>query len=457
MWARVKALSPRVVLALGLIIPLLYAFPGMMSQDSFDLLAEARTGIYSDQHPPFNAWLWRHVDMVLPGAFGMIVLQLVAFQIGLFLILRRTFSPRAAAWIAAGVVMWPPILAPMGVVWKDCFMAGMLALGAGLLVTDQRPWRMIGLVALVAATACRYNAFPGVFPVVVLTFQWRDGMRWLHRLTIALAVWIAVTAVAFGLNTALKDRQNYFWHSTLAVFDIAGVLVHLEPLPDSEMEKLLAGTQPQIHTDMDAALRALYSPRDFIQLTSPEGKPMWNLPLYGDPAPVEVRTAIEVLWKKLVFGHPRAYLEHRFGVMRELLCLGNEAKPVGAIPRRAPATPTMANNLQLNRGWSRLQKKMSRVLYAIWQTVPIFAPWMYLVISLVMLWFARRQLDTLALIASGLLVEGTLSVLAMSSDYRYSHWLIVTTCVSTIILIKRRQDRVAAMTQQSLASHASTQ
>src|SRR5262249_49915167 len=46
--------------------------------------------------------------------------------------------------------------------------------------------------------------------------------------------------------------------------------------------------------------------------------------------------------------------------------------------------------------------------------------------------------DVVALCASGLVMEATLLVLAPSPDYRYSHWLVVSVCIATAILVARR-------------------
>lgn len=43
-----------------------------------------------------------------------------------------------------------------------------------------------------------------------------------------------------------------------------------------------------------------------------------------------------------------------------------------------------------------------------------------------------------ALCASGLAIETTLAVLAVSTDLRYSHWLVVSTCLAIVILVARR-------------------
>src|SRR5690349_19243591 len=118
---------------------LLYAYPGVMTIDSFDQLAEARAGFYTDSHPPAMAALWRVIDHVVPGPLGMLVLQLTCLEAGIYLLLRRAMSRRAAAIVTAALLVFPPIAVPMTVIWKDCLMAGFLVLGiAGVLAVDRR-------------------------------------------------------------------------------------------------------------------------------------------------------------------------------------------------------------------------------------------------------------------------------------------------------------------------------
>src|SRR5689334_4412165 len=92
-----RALRPSVILALGWSLFAAYAYPGLMSMDSFDQLEEARAGFFTDSHPPAMAALWSIVDRLLPGPFGMLLLQSIPFVIGLYLILCRVASPRGAA------------------------------------------------------------------------------------------------------------------------------------------------------------------------------------------------------------------------------------------------------------------------------------------------------------------------------------------------------------------------
>ena len=178
---------PAAILLVGWLLVIAYAYPGQMTQDSFDQLTEARAGIYSDSHPPVMAALWRVVETFVAGPLGMLVLQVSTFQLGLYLIFRRTFARCGAAIAASGLLVFPPVMLPMAVIWKDCLMAGFLALGFGALLSSRRSVRIGALGSLMLATAFRYNAFAATLPLVVLLFEWRPGLHWIRRHVIAVA------------------------------------------------------------------------------------------------------------------------------------------------------------------------------------------------------------------------------------------------------------------------------
>jgi hypothetical protein len=46
----------------------LHFAPGAMSPDSFTILAQARSGIFEDGHPPLMAAIWRLLELIEPGA-----------------------------------------------------------------------------------------------------------------------------------------------------------------------------------------------------------------------------------------------------------------------------------------------------------------------------------------------------------------------------------------------------
>jgi hypothetical protein len=52
LWNIVARVHPIIVLAIAWTVLVVYAFPGQLTQDSLDHLSEARSGFYTDAHPP---------------------------------------------------------------------------------------------------------------------------------------------------------------------------------------------------------------------------------------------------------------------------------------------------------------------------------------------------------------------------------------------------------------------
>ncbi len=434
----IAAAPPGAVLAIGWVYMLVYAFPGVMTQDSYDHLREARTGIYSDAHPPAINLLWRITDYVIAGPFGMLAIQNACFLGGLYLLFRRVLPPRRAAWVTTGVYLFPPVMVPFSAIWKDPLMAGFLMLGFVALLAERRGARLAGLAAIFAATAVRYNAIGATFPLVVLLFEWRPGLHWLKRYAIATAAWLVVTLAAFRFNDALADHDLHLWTS-LAAYDIVGTLAFVdEDLPDAELERHFAGTDVLVHKDIHATIRELYTPTDFLPITNHPTKTLWSLPINGYVGPPEPqRDAIARVWKETVTGWPLAYARHRLAVTAEVIGLGGW-RASGAVPRRDYRWPDHVHSMGLGTGWSKLQRKLNWFNGFLLKRTPLFSVWMYIVIALALLPLAIRHRDVLALLLSALGMEATLVLLAPSPDYRYSHWLVIATIASAIILGVRR-------------------
>jgi hypothetical protein len=80
---------------------------------------------------------------------------------------------------------------------------------------------------------------------------------------------------------------------------------------------------------------------------------------------------------------------------------------------------------------------------AIW-----YAPLVYLVVSLVLVGFARRVLAALVILGSSLGYELSMFMLAPAADYRYSHYLILTTLLALALVIARRAGSAAALERE---------
>lgn len=445
LWQRLRDANPATVLLVAWAILLIYGFPGQMTQDSYDHIREARARLYSDAHPPIINWVWAFLDYFIPGPFGMYLLQTGLFLAGLYSILQWLLAPRRAAWVTAAVLLYPPIGVVMSVIWKDCMMAGLLAIGIAGVVSPHRWRKLLGLVAICLGTAMRYNAFGATAPILVLLFEWRPGMPWLRRYALATAAWLVVTLAAFSINKRLTDRPMHYWISSLAVYDIVGTYANLDrDVPDEELARALAGTNVLVTKDLHATMRELYSTRSFFPILNHPTKTLWNLPInYYDAAPEAQRDAIARAFWNTLRTYPAAYAKHRLRVTAAVIDLESKRQG-GAIIKRDARDPTFMHQQGLATGYSKAQMKISRKLQWLAKHTPLFTPWVYLLISLLLLPLALRQRDTLALVLSGLGMESSLLFLAHSVDYRYSHWMVLTTVLGCMMVVVRRVRQVRA-------------
>lgn len=424
------------MLAITWIALLIYAYPGQMTWDSFEAMREVRDGIYTDGAPPMWKAVWSVTEQFAAGPIGMFAVQSIAFVVGLHGVLRRAFGPRGAAWAAAGVLAFPPVLIPVGVIWEHSLMAGALMLGtAGLLAADRR-LRVAALGALALAGSVRYGAHFATLPLVIALFEWRPA-RAVHRYSLAAAAWIAITLAGWGANRVLTDVPMDRWTTTVAVHDIVGTLAFLDDdLPDAELARVLAGTDLRVTTAIHARARQLHSPRDFIGIIH-DKRGMWRLPLYGRiAAPAAQREAIGRARWQLVTTYPVAYLKHRLSVWGQTIGYSKQL-PSAVVSRELPHYEVALAAGVPTRS-SETQDALTDALDVLATTTPIFRPWIYLVVALVLLGFARRQRDVLALLASGLLLELSLFFTTPAAEHRHSHWFIVTVCVALVLVVVRR-------------------
>ena len=432
---RLSAIGPRAILVVGWCVFLLYAWPGVMTMDSFDQLREGREGYFTDAHPPVMAFLWGLIDRVLPGPLGMLILQGTAFLAGVYLILCRAMRPRRAAIVACVVLLFPPVLAPLAVIWKDCVMAGFLVLGIPAVLSERRWVRIVGLVLFMLATALRYNALAATLPLIVLLFQWAPEQRWFVRYGIATGTWLVVVIVAMGMNGLLTDKQLHYWHSSSALADITGVLAKVDQdIPDGELGPLLAPTEIKVDHNFHAAIRAKYKSYDFQQLIAGDGN-LWDVPL-TEPMPEARREAIQKAWSTLVFGHIGAYARYRFDVFGETL--GLHRKFQGAtIVKHEVQYRAMLDTMGVGHGYSRFQVMGESINLWTARKTRLFRPHLYLALVLILLVFCRQR-DVLAIALSGLAMELTLVPLGWTADFRFSHWLVISTLLVLAMLVARR-------------------
>lgn len=420
--------SPVTILAIGWALFLIYAYPGYMSKDSFDQLLDSRWADYRDWHPPLMARIWSVVEIFVTGPFGMLLLQSGMFLFGLYYVFRRVASHRAASLAAVCVMLFPPVMTTMAVIWKDSQMAGFLMIGAAGLLSAHRNARLAGYAMLFFACAMRYNAAAALLPLILFA-TWRNARpRW-QRAGIAGAITVALFASSMLVAGWLTSERTYPWHSSIALADIAGTIVEAGPAPDAEIRRRLDGVPLAANGDLYAKIAAVYDPRSWWGLTH------FDQRIFDSPRTAEQRDAITRAWRRLVFDEPGAYLRHRWNVFEQLLgtrpLVRNLWSPVyHAIGEQENQAAILHHDASPSTLQKWLYKRIDHFQNGRW-----FRPYIYFHASLLALLVCavRRRTFQVAFLVSGLLYELSFFFLAPSPDNRYSHWMF--TCLTVAVAL----------------------
>jgi hypothetical protein len=410
------------VLATGLVVVSIYAFPGFMAWDSVEQLAQARAGQLTDWHPPLMSAIWGVLDRIVPGAAAMFVLQNSLFLVGLHALLRRRLTPWRAAIATLVIFVWPPSLTMMAVMVKDSLMCGALLAGLAGLTSERRGLRIAGLVAIALAAGLRYNAIAIVVPLLAWLSPWPASRGpWLRAVTGA-ALAILLTAAAWLANRALTDVPTHPFHYSVAPMDVVGTLTFAPDLPDAEVHALLPDVRFARDHDLQAHARSLYDPNRW-----------WGELIYGpdrlfdEPATPELRAGVLAGWWHLVRAYPGSYLSWRLDLMRELVGLTDVTWTAVYAARHEAGMLKGTSQPPHPRNW--LQRWLSARLVALGKSSLMFRPYVYLVLVFVLLIVLRRDRLAVALLTSTLANFLLLFIAAPAPDFRYVHWLIVAVMI----------------------------
>src|SRR5690606_26904053 len=102
---------------MGFVVCALAFYPGIMTPDTLDQLAQANAQAFNDWHPPMMAWLWSGLNRVFPAASGFLFFDLFLLWFGLYRI-SRSIDPRYAPYVYL-LGFLPFVINISGVIWKD--------------------------------------------------------------------------------------------------------------------------------------------------------------------------------------------------------------------------------------------------------------------------------------------------------------------------------------------------
>ena len=207
-------------------LALVPSWPGVMTWDGARAYGMALGGPIDDWHPPVMIVLWRLLLGLAPGPAPMLVAQTALYVTGWGMLARwawRLGRPWLAVALAAAA-LFPVALVLMGVVLKDCLMAGALLVALGLLAPEQPGCvaRTGAIALLLFAATLRFNAFGACLPLLVaaLPSGWRTTRRRMVGASIgATLLLLAATPLA---NRLIGARPSGVELSQV-LFDLGGI------------------------------------------------------------------------------------------------------------------------------------------------------------------------------------------------------------------------------------------
>ncbi len=427
--ALVDRIQPRWILIAGWVAFVLCAYPGFMSVDSGLQLFDVRNGVYTDTYPPVMTGIWSLLEWVIAGPFPMLALQSGLFLFGLASLLGRLLTPRAAATTAVGVVLFPPVLAPMAVIWPDPLLTGSLVAGTALILATDLRARIVGLALLGLAIACRPEVTFAVIPLAGLAAARElPTLSRIARIGVTVGLVLVLALLARGAEWALTDKPTYTWQQALMMPDVASTLRRVHPPSDQSVEKLVA---PMRLADVPGAAERLRRGRDALD---------WWALAHGDKRvfePVtteEQRAALATTWRHVITHKPLGYLRHRLEMTKALLGLKGAYNPVFD-DLGDPALLEPLHHRATPSAWQSVSKPIVRAF----AKTPLFWPILYLVLAIALIVVARGIPLLRALAISGVVYEVTWMFLAPGGDFRFSHWLVAASTIAGVALLVRRR------------------
>lgn len=413
-------------------------YPGIMSNDSLASLQQARTLEFTSWHPPIMALVWSVLDRLIEGPGLMLVAQAILYAVAAaklcveaFPGLMRRFTP----WLLVPVfALFPPVMALMGMIWKDVWMSSLLLLALAhvfrMASAQDRAARKrafaVVLLACLLATAFRHNALAATAGLLAGAWYFRAPAAWTWaRLLVACVVGV-VLAIALALlvsaGTRLIARPAHVT-TPILMHDIAGMIVNADK--PWRAARVALSASPTISDtsarEFTQAIKREYTPAAAgpILRTSQRPDAPFAINVYQLDHDAE---AVSRAWKVMIKRYPGAYLRHRANAFRCLLQLCN----VESWARHSYVLNARYVRQEEGRGvqaWLRaslLNPALVRAYSpAFWGSLVLIGG----LVGLSTLHTGRPMLLFMALSAAGL--GFSLFFTSPIESYRYLHWVIL--------------------------------
>ena len=404
------SLSPTWLLVGGWALFVVFSYPGYLSYNSIEQFGEMRTGVYSDRFSPVMTLLWSVIETVLAGPQAMLLLQSGLFLFGLATILRRVLTPRAAAITATCVLLFPPVFSPMAVIWPEPMMAGALLAAVACGLERAWKWRAAGACALLLAISCRPEVLVAAAVLATLAFAQKR---------LALGAVVAAALLTAGVHWVLVDRDTGAWETNLMVPDTLGTLkrAHVDgPTIEKALDGLIVVQGPDL---ADRVHELAFDPFPMMA-----GKTrVLELPT------VDELPALRRDWRHAIASYPGAYLKTRYNFSKRLL--GKNDEPIFddfGDKNHLAVLHHRASKSDLEVGYQAVAHALEF----------LYRPWLWILLGIAAFVVVRER-TIRTVIASGWAIALTMCVLAPVPEYRFVHWVVVSSAIGIAAVIAKRR------------------
>ena len=295
------------ILVAGALLSLAVNYPGHLEFDGIMQMAEGKSRIYSNWHPPVMSWLLG-LSYGLRGDAWLFVLFDTVLSTGAFLVLLGSarIPTKATVLMALVIAGLPQLLLFPSIVWKDMLFAYATVAGfccLSLAIEGRaRLWLPVAIVLLALAVLARQNGIV-ILPCAALAYGIAAGRRDHSIVRRSALLGLAVFAIAFVGHRLLQLRasgelgpERQFEY--LQIYDIAGML---KAQPELKLDRLEAQAPALAHFLRHDGVK-LYTPalQDTVAFDPRIRKLIF--PSLG---------AVGAEWRELVAAHPLLYLRVR--------------------------------------------------------------------------------------------------------------------------------------------------
>jgi hypothetical protein len=406
-------------------------FPGFLSPDSIGQYAQALSGHYSDWHPALMAIIWRFLIKVTGTMSSMLFLQLGMLWTSITLLglyIHRITKSKLYSLIPLLVGICPFVFSISGVIWKDVQLSFSLLLATSLLLffnylkpTKQRlVVAIIAVLLIIYAANIRHNVFIAVVPLIVMIGIFLR-LSWKRNLLFSVIVLGLLIGTGYLLN-AVFDVQKSNVQAAVMVDDIKELNTssdinnsHLSAFAKSYFNGIIAKCNERGYKTN--ALFGCGVGSDFTILVQND---------YSD---------VKTLWLKTIKKHPWSYLSFRLKTFERFIA----PQAVYIIPHPF----VVENNFGLTTA-NQLPADLTDEYLKISERDFGFGFkayfWMAFNVVLLIIAVLRYKILKLAKYSIAILSSGLIYILlylptAISHDYRYYYWLILSTFVGAVIIL----------------------